>query len=274
VRVDDGARLWTEAGGRGVPVVLCNGGPGMWDYLEPFARSLRDSAHVVRWEQRGCGRSGGEGPFTIARFVRDLEALRRHHGHERWVVGGHSWGARLALEYALAHPKRTLGVLYVSGTGAAQAWRSAHHAEVDRRLGPRRKRRFDELDRRERSPAEEREWRLLAFAPDVGDPARAAELVADLVDAPYEINFACHRALDDEQKRSDPARLLSRCGRLAHPVLVVHGDRDPRPVAAVESLVAALPRARLEVLGGVGHFPWLEDPDGFARLASEFIRTM
>lgn len=274
VRVDDGAELWTEAGGRGpVPVVLCHGGAGLWDYLEPMARMLADRAFVVRWDQRGCGRSKAAGPYSLARFVRDLEALRRHHGHARWIVGGHSYGARLALEYALTHPDRTLGVLYVSGTGIGQAWRAAHHKEIDRRLGPAKRRRREELERRVRSPAEEREWRMLCFAPDTAEPERAGELIADLVEAPYRINLVCNAALDDELQRADTARELARCRRLRQPVLVVHGDRDTRPVAAVAGLVEALPSARIEVLEGVGHFPWLEDEDAFARLAREFVQS-
>jgi proline iminopeptidase len=275
VRTDDGALLWTASDGRhGIPVVLCHGGPGLWDYLGPAARMLDDVAQVVRWDQRGCGRSARAGPYSMARFVRDLEALRRHFGHERWLVGGHSWGARLALEYALAFPSRTLGVLYVSGTGVGHEWRSAYHEERDGRLGPAGRRRRDELARRARSPDEEREWRTLSFAPDVGHKARAAEVIADLVGAPYPINLACNVALEHEQKRTAPEQVLARCHQLHEPVCVVHGDRDPRPVAAVADLAAALSSARLEVLPGVGHFPWLEDADTFAQLAREFIATV
>jgi pimeloyl-ACP methyl ester carboxylesterase len=36
--------------------------------------------------------------------VADLEVLREALGHATWWVGGHSWGAELALRYALAYP--------------------------------------------------------------------------------------------------------------------------------------------------------------------------
>ena len=38
----DGAQLWTLVQGQGVPVVLCNGGPGCCDYLAPVAAMLDD----------------------------------------------------------------------------------------------------------------------------------------------------------------------------------------------------------------------------------------
>ena len=53
---------------------------------------VEDLAEVICWDQRGGGRSDRSGPYSIARFVADLERLRHAHGLERWVVGGHSWG--------------------------------------------------------------------------------------------------------------------------------------------------------------------------------------
>jgi proline iminopeptidase len=51
----DGARLWTVAHGRGMPLMVCNGGPGCCDYLAPVAAMLDDIARVIRFEGRGCG---------------------------------------------------------------------------------------------------------------------------------------------------------------------------------------------------------------------------
>lgn len=272
VRVDDGVRLWTATGGGGrIPVVLCHGGPGLWDYLAPVADLLTDVAPVHRWEQRGCGRSDRAGPYSIGRYLADLEFLRRHFGHERWVVAGHSWGAGLALRYALAHPGRVLGVLYVCGTGVGQAWQEAYRSEADRRLEPAQRRRRDELKRRPRTAAEEREWRILSYASDVGDPRRGFALAAEFADVPYAINFECNRALNDEEKAAVEADLLAACRGLEVPVRVIHGGRDPRPVWAVQSMVEALPRAELVVLEDVGHLPWLEDPAAFARATHDFV---
>ena len=114
VALDDGARLWTVTEGEGRPVVLCHGGPGGTDGLAPVAAMVADVARVHRYEQRACGRSTGGPPFTMARWVDDLEALRRHWGHERWIVAGHSFGAAVALAYALAHPERAEAVIYLS----------------------------------------------------------------------------------------------------------------------------------------------------------------
>jgi proline iminopeptidase len=93
IELDDGARLWTTTEGDGRAVALCHGGPGGTDTLAPLAGLLVDRCRVHRYDQRACGRSSGGRPFTMRRWVADLDALRRHWGHRRWVVAGHSFGA-------------------------------------------------------------------------------------------------------------------------------------------------------------------------------------
>ena len=56
------------------------------------------------------------------------------------------------------------------------------------------------------------------------------------------------------------------------PTLVCVGELDPvTPVAAAREIVDALPEgiARLEVIEGAGHFPWLDAPDRYWPLVSE-----
>lgn len=132
VPTEDGELLWTATGGEGPPLVLCHGGPGLWDDQGPVARMVEDLVTVHRYDQRGCGRSSASGPYTVARFVADLEALREHFGRETWMVGRHSWGATLALRYAIAHPERVRALLYVSGTGAGHGWNPAYRAALPR----------------------------------------------------------------------------------------------------------------------------------------------
>ena len=56
-------RLWTIVQGRGVPLVLCSGGLGCCDYLEPLAGMLDDLCEVIRFDHRGCGRSDKAEPL-------------------------------------------------------------------------------------------------------------------------------------------------------------------------------------------------------------------
>jgi proline iminopeptidase len=141
VTTDDGVRLWAARSGRGAPLVLCHGGPGLWDMFTDVTARLAGRATVIRWDQRGCGRSEPcAGPWTSERFVADLDAVRRHFGLDRMALLGHSWGAQLALSYTLAHPGRVDTLIYVSGTGIGPDadWFDAFRANFRARLGERR----------------------------------------------------------------------------------------------------------------------------------------
>jgi proline iminopeptidase len=128
----EGARLWTIAQGSGVTVVLCNGGPGCCDYLESVAVMLDDLAQVIRFEASGCGRSDPLPAYTVETCLADLEAVRQHYGIERWIVGGHSAGADLALAYALAYPEHVLGFICIAG-GRIHNDREWHRIYSERR---------------------------------------------------------------------------------------------------------------------------------------------
>ena len=111
----NGINIWTTRTGEGYPVMFCNGGAGCCDYLAPVAGMLGDMAQVIRFEQRGCGRSQPVPPYDIETCLIDLENIRRHYQIDRWIIGGHSWGADLALIYALEHPLHVAGLICISG---------------------------------------------------------------------------------------------------------------------------------------------------------------
>jgi proline iminopeptidase len=278
VEVDDGVGLWVErtGGGPGVPLVLCHGGPGLWDNLGPLAALVDQERLVVRWDQRGCGRSGGTaGPFSVERFVADLEAIRHALGISRWVIGGHSWGAALALRAALANPEAAAGLLYLSGTGLGRDWHAAYAAAPTERLTPEqlaRCRALKALD--ERTPAEEVEWRTLRWAPDFADRERAIELAAIDAAAPWPINRECNATINAETKTWNAAVLLDACARLPVPALLIHGAQDPRPPCAIDDLAQTIPDANVSVIDNAGHTPWLERPGAVASILRPWLNNL
>lgn len=270
VPVSGGAVLRVTTSGTGRPLVLCHGGPGLWDYLEPLARLLPGEFRVYRYDQRGCGRSTGDGPYTVRRFVADLDDLRTAMDQPSWWVGGHSWGAELALRYALAYPDRTRGLVYLCGTGIGDGFRETYRTEMRRRLG-RDLPRWQYLhDKQDRTRAEEHEFCLLQWRPDFAPGPAAAEFAAAMWDDERQVNLRCHQELAADRSR-DEAELARRCAGLRKPVLILHGAADPRPVWATDTLVAALPEVRRVVIDGAGHMPWAERPAAVASAVSEFI---
>jgi pimeloyl-ACP methyl ester carboxylesterase len=67
-------------------------------------------------------------------------------------------------------------------------------------------------------------------------------------------------------------KLRSRLGRARLPALVVWGEQDRLvPPAHAHAYAEALPDARVVVLPGAGHYPYLEAPDAFAASVTEFV---
>lgn len=267
IEADDGVELWVEqtGDGPGLPLVLCHGGPGLWDNLGPLAALIDHDRPVVRWDQRGCGRSGGrDGPFSVAQSLEDLQAVRRQLGIPRWIVGGHSWGASLALRAVLADPASAAGLLYLSGTGLGRSWRTAYQAAPAERLTPEQLARCEALEALpSRTRPEEVEWRTLRWAPDSADRDRAVELAAIDAEAPWSVNTACNTAINAETKTWDAVALLARWRSSDIPALLLHGARDPRPPFAIDDLAQA-EDAAVSIIEGTGHLPWLERPGAVA----------
>ena len=113
VDVGDGHQVYVEQCGNpaGVPVVVLHGGPG--GGCSPMMRRFFDPGiwRVVLFDQRGCGRSRPHASVkdnTTWHLVADVERLRVEMGVEAWTVFGGSWGATLALIYAITHPARAV----------------------------------------------------------------------------------------------------------------------------------------------------------------------
>ena len=113
----DGLRLhYRDWGGSGRPVVLLHGLAStcrIWDFVAPI---LAGHCRVVALDQRGHGESAKpDDGYDFATVVGDLHGFISRLGLESPIVVGHSWGADVALEYAVAHPETTGGLAFVDG---------------------------------------------------------------------------------------------------------------------------------------------------------------
>lgn len=281
-----GATLWTARQGSGPALVLCHGGPGLWDYLGPVAAMVDDLATVYRYDQRACGRSAGDASYDLATAVADLEALRVHWGLTRWVVSGHSSGAILALAYCLMYPREAKGLLYLSGTGLGEDWRTEFHAHRDARLTPAERTRLAELRRRcevsknagnsESYAALERDYCELLWSTDITDrltnPAHAHALARTLFVGDLLPNYTVNQTLGEAMSRfTARVDLPARLAEMHIPALLVHGDSDPRPAWSIYPLAGMLPLSRLAILLGAGHLPWLDGTDQLREVLRRFL---
>jgi pimeloyl-ACP methyl ester carboxylesterase len=110
----DGARLYYEQAGSGMPVVLIHGGfldRRMWD--GQFAL-VAERYRAIRYDVRAHGRSHSDSvPFADQD---DLRRLLDALAVPRAVIVGLSLGGRIAIDFALTDPDRVAGLVLV-GSG-------------------------------------------------------------------------------------------------------------------------------------------------------------
>jgi len=109
IDVGHGHRIYIEQCGNpsGVPVLVLHGGPG--GGCSPAMRRYFDPAvyRVILFDQRGCGRSRPHAMVeanTTWDLVSDIELIRTTFGIDQFILFGGSWGATLALVYAITRP--------------------------------------------------------------------------------------------------------------------------------------------------------------------------
>jgi len=281
-----GTSLYVRAIGQGRPAIILHGGPDFdHGYLLPDLDRLKDAFRLIYYDQRGRGRSAENvrpEDVTLTSDVDDLDRVRQHFRLDAPVLVGHSWGAVLALEYALCYPTRVSHLILMnpapaSASDAAVLWRA--YLE---KLGA-------DMDRQRAIMA--------SAAYQAGDPEAVA--------ARYRIHFkhALKRAEDYEKLMATMAAAFKSQGRegivkaraiedqlmrdtwqvpgydlipklrsLRVPALVIAGDHDFIPVEVAEHIAQALPSAELLTIRDCGHFAYLECAGEVGNALNEFFR--
>ncbi|CAG7599852.1 Proline iminopeptidase [Paenibacillus solanacearum] len=278
VSIINGISLWYVKQGQGTPVVLLHGGPGAYDYLAPVAGLLSDRYLVIRYDQRGSWRSEKKGPYDIATFIEDLEQLRIHLGLERWIVGGHSWGASLALAYAVQHPARVMALIYISGTGIDPGWHADYRVNRLNRMSSDDREEYAKL--RSVMDTLSGEKKSCAIA-----RVRELSLRADLVcQDQYEampqinghyINNEVNRTVGSEcDQYFENVAFKQDVSRVTAPALFLHGEMDPRPYNYSLALSRLLPSAHFCIIQKAGHYPWLDNPSMLGAEMNAFLQRL
>ena len=280
-----GVRIWYRVAGnwdgRSAPVVYLAGGPGGNSYS--FSRlagpDLEPDNLMVYYDQRGTGRSErpASGDYAISTLVDDIEALRVHLGVPRIAIIAHSFGAILGLEYAARYPDRTAAVVLAGALWNApmscreQAERiAARHPDVYRTM----------MAAGEPADAEICDRVFRAFRGEERERFNEANMF------PLEETLERFNRSEAESGLRNTGELSSfvfRNGllqyrfdgfdRLSAPVLVISGGRDHAAGPRTQRVLAErLRRGRLLVYPELGHWMFIDAPQGFARDVSEFLR--
>lgn len=248
-----GVRMHYVEKGEGRPVVLIHGGLGsVYDFTLSVFDQVSREYRTVAFDRPGHGysqRPSGVVYMSPADHARHLRAGLQTLRVERPIIVGYSWGAAVALAYALEYPGETAGLVLLAPLAYAyeSRWPSRYVVPSLPVVGPL--------------------FMSLAYTPVVhltGDrmmrevfwpdpvPERFREVSLALTSRPaeYEIEGADSTRLGGHLQEMAP-----RYGEIRVPTVIIAGDLDQRTPAAKHALPLheAMPHSTLAIVPGAGH---------------------
>jgi proline iminopeptidase len=290
-----GARVWADIRGpENAPALLyLHGGPGQgaYDFMHSQGDRLSERLRLIGLDQRGVLHSDPLPPgasLSEHDLVDDFDALREELGLARWAILGHSYGGRLALRYAVAHPETVTTVVFEN-----PSWDMTLSARHMMRLA------LPLLTEAGLTEALAEAEKLLADdAPLVGDrwqtrmnvlhqlDGRRMELYVEQPEILARFDdYLPSVTLDDELQQRAVAfsnalqatesfseSLLPLLSRLTQPTLLIKGVTDPvTSPAEIERFRADIRFGQVEMFEASGHFAQFEEPERYARTVESFV---
>lgn len=246
--------------GRGPLAVFLHGIGGNRSNWTGQLETLEDAFHSVAWDARGYGDSEDyPGPLAFSDFSVDLLRLLDHLGAERAHLVGLSMGGRIVLDFYERHPGRVASlVLCDSFPGFdAASFTPEQRAEFVR---SRKEPLLAGRTPREMAPA---------VAKTLVSPTARPEVVDQLIESMAALHTESYIKTIEATTHYERVADLTR---VAVPVQLIVGEDDRlTPPSLAESMAAALPEARLEVIEKAGHLSNLEQPDIFNAVLRRFL---
>jgi pimeloyl-[acyl-carrier protein] methyl ester esterase len=250
--------LHVETVGSGPDVALIHGWGmhgGVWnDVRDQLSREYR--VHVI--DLPGMGYSPAIAPFNLDRLTHVLATALP----ENAAIVGWSFGGQVAMRLALDHPDRVSRLALVGSTPRfvqGDDWQAGIAPEV-----------FRQFAAQLAADYHDTMTRFLGLQAFGGEASRT--LLRELKE-----RFFARPAPDPDTLRDALTILLetdlrSALPQLHLPVLLVHGDRDTlAPAAASHWMAQQLPQARLHVIKGASHAPFLSHPATFMQTLRAFL---
>jgi pimeloyl-ACP methyl ester carboxylesterase len=228
--------------------------------MAAVARELADEFRVVEPFQRGSGPE----PSTVARHVADLHQLVAATG-ERPALVGSSWGAMLALAYAVEHPGRSSSLVLVGSGTFDLPSRKRFRELFDARTTSELRRHLGGLAGRISDPDELLRARGEAVLPLFSHDPLTSDLEFEPCDA------RAHSETWADMLRLQRAGLYPAAfAAITEDVLMLHGEDDPHPGRMIHaSLRPFVQHIEYHEWPRCGHYPWIEAAvrgEFFARL--------
>ena len=245
--------------GSGPTVLMLHDADGDHLTFAPQVETLATAGYrAVAWDMPGYGRSAPVEPYTFKALAQSCLAFIDALRCGPVTLVGHGMGAMVALEAAVRDASQVRRMALCAGGPALDA------QAVQDWVAP-REQALKALDAG--SSMEQLAQTLVPQYIGTGALPEGVRLAAHALGQVFP--GAYRRALEALPTFDRGAAALAH---LAMPVLLVGGDQDRcTPPAALQALAQVLPDAQTVLLPHVGHWPQLEDPEGFDAALLDFL---
>ncbi|WP_298210372.1 alpha/beta hydrolase [Acidovorax sp.] len=245
--------------GSGPTVLMLHDADGDHLTFAPQVETLATAGYrAVAWDMPGYGRSAPVEPYTFKALAQRCLALIDALQSGPVTLVGHGMGAMVALEVAVRAPSQVSRMVLCAGGPPLDA------QAVEDWVVP-RLRALQVLEAG--GSLEQLAQTLVPQFIGTGALPEGVRLASHALAQVYP--GAYRRALEALPTFDRSAAALAH---LAMPMLLVGGDQDRcTPPAALQALAQVLPDAVTLQLPHVGHWPQLEDPEGFDGALLDFL---
>lgn len=273
----NGTEIYYKRMGTGEPVIIVHGGPVLeHGYLTPYFKPLSDNFELIYFDQRLSGRSSADVDTSDVRldtFVEDIEGLRRAFNLKTIHLIGHSWGAFLAMNYAIKYPTnlRSL-VLLNSMPASSELWEKEEQIiaqEISAEDSLQRQAILNSPLFRNNQPEAIEQLLILFFKNQFRDSSLADSLKFDIPDDYTTRGERFGNIMKDITEYD----LHPELSKLKVPALLVYGSIEPAASMSGPRLQKTLPHSDLVIIEESGHFPFVERPEIFIQELEDFLKS-
>ena len=275
------ASLYYEIKGEGSPILLLSGGPGLSSkQLSSLRDSLSQKYKCILFDQRGTGQSHtsplDSTTINLKQSVEDISSLLRKLKLDRVTIVGHSWGAMLAVNFAIAHPTQINKLVLIGSGPLAFSDFVIQEANIMARASIAEREYIEHLQdsiSQAKSPSES-----IAYRKQLGKQfLRLISYDATRIDSIFEevsksrTNQAMQFLMFQDLQKMN-YNVKNKIGSLNFPTLVICGRQDPIGLFPSIYLKDLNNKFKLVWIEKSGHFTWLENHESFYLELFKFLK--
>jgi len=245
----NGLETYYAAEGQGDPVVLLHGWGSSSQSLAPLCGALAGTFRVLAVDLPGFGWSQPPpAAWGTQEYAGHILRLMQETEIDRAGLVGHSFGGRIAIALAAGQPARVSRLALVACAGVRPPRGAGYYLRVaTAKL-------------------------VKGFFSLPGWGATGQRIIAKWFARVGSRDYRTAGAMRPTLVKVVNEDLTPLLPAIQAPTLILWGDRDQEvPRSAMETMATRIPRSRLVVFAGAGHFPFQDAPEEFGRALRKFL---